>query len=78
MTRNPQAASSDYPIAQSYVGIVVRGCLMISKSFAQEFIQTTKGWERASCSNNATTATKITQEKREHDTEEAGGVLASW
>ena len=82
VTRHPLAASSDYPIAQSYVDIVLRGCLTISKSFAQEFIQTTKGWdpqgdqERPSCSDTTTTttiATKIMQEKREYDAEEEAG-----
>jgi hypothetical protein len=33
-----------YPIAQTYVDIMLRGCLSISKEFAQEFLQTTKGW----------------------------------
>ena len=32
------------PIAQSYVDIILRGCLTISKDFAKEFILTTQGW----------------------------------
>lgn len=72
VTRHPLPASSDYPIAQSYVDIVLRGCLTISTSFAQEFIQTTKGWyphsssqeqkqpSSSSSSSNYTTATTTT------------------
>lgn len=33
-----------YPITQSYVDIIMRGCLKISHDFAQMFLQTTKGW----------------------------------
>jgi hypothetical protein len=36
--------SPDYPIAQSYVDTILRGCLSISPEFAKEFIETTKGW----------------------------------
>jgi hypothetical protein len=41
----PTPATSDYPIAQSYVDIMLRGCLTISEEFTHEFIQTTKGWD---------------------------------
>lgn len=37
-------ASPDYPIAQSYVDVIIRGCLSISDEFAQSFMETTKGW----------------------------------
>ncbi|GKY96233.1 hypothetical protein MPSEU_000583200 [Mayamaea pseudoterrestris] len=36
------------PIAQSYVDIILRGCLTISEDFAKEFILTTGGWYIAS------------------------------
>ena len=37
-------AGRNHPIAQSYVDIILRGCLSISEEFAHEFIATTKGW----------------------------------
>ncbi|GKY99915.1 hypothetical protein MPSEU_000945100 [Mayamaea pseudoterrestris] len=36
------------PIAQSYVDIILRGCLTVSEDFAKEFILTTGGWFIAS------------------------------
>ncbi|KAL7473414.1 hypothetical protein ACHAXS_013868 [Conticribra weissflogii] len=33
-----------FPITQSYVDIIMRGCLQISHDFAHMFLQTTKGW----------------------------------
>lgn len=33
------------PIAQSYLDVVLEGCLAISKEFAEEFILSTEGWE---------------------------------
>jgi len=38
------APNPSYPITQSYVDIIVRGCLKISHDFAQMFLETTKGW----------------------------------
>jgi hypothetical protein len=43
--QSPVPATVNYPIAQSYVDIILRGCLTISEEFATEFIQTTKGWD---------------------------------
>lgn len=37
-------ADEDFPIAQSYVDIILRGCMGVSKEFARSFIETTKGW----------------------------------
>jgi hypothetical protein len=37
-------ADKDFPIAQSYLDIILRGCMGISKDFARSFIETTKGW----------------------------------
>lgn len=45
--QNPVPPSPQYPIAQSYVDIMLRGCLSISEEFAHEFIETTKGWHPA-------------------------------
>lgn len=33
-----------FPITQSYVDVIMRGCLSISKEFAQFFLETTHGW----------------------------------
>jgi hypothetical protein len=94
VTRHPLPASSDYPIAQSYVDIVLRGCLTISTSFAQEFIQTTKGWNphassqehkqpsSSSLSSNNTTATtttnRIMKEKREQEQQQEEEAAGGW
>lgn len=45
--QDPIPATPEYPIAQSYVDVMLRGCLTISEEFAEEFIQTTKGWHPA-------------------------------
>jgi len=34
-----------HPIPQSYVDIILRGCLSISPDFAKSFIDTTSGWQ---------------------------------
>ena len=33
-----------HPIPQSYVDVILRGCLKISRDFARSFIETTDGW----------------------------------
>ena len=35
---------SNFPIAQSYVDIILRGCVDISEGFALNFLETTDGW----------------------------------
>ena len=37
-------ADHEYPIMQSYVDIIMRGCLSIGKDFAMQFLQSTHGW----------------------------------
>jgi len=37
-------ANHKYPIMQSYVDIIVRGCLGISEEFTRKFLETTHGW----------------------------------
>jgi len=37
-------ANKNYPIAQSYVDIIMRGCLDYSHNFVEHFISTTHGW----------------------------------
>jgi len=41
---NPVPISPENPICQSYVDIMMRGCLSIAPEFAHQFLQTTKGW----------------------------------
>ena len=42
--KNPLYSDRDYPICQSYIDIILRGCLTISEEFAASFIETTTGW----------------------------------
>lgn len=42
--QRPMAPTPEYPIVQSYVDTILRGCLSISEQFAHDFISTTKGW----------------------------------
>mmetsp|Transcript_31262 Transcript_31262/g.74552 ORF Transcript_31262/g.74552 Transcript_31262/m.74552 type:complete len:318 (+) Transcript_31262:98-1051(+) len=37
-------ADRSFPITQSYIDIILRGCLSISKNFARRFLETTTGW----------------------------------
>lgn len=45
ITNQPEPPSADFPIAQSYVDVVLSGCMEIGHEFAMEFIATTHGWE---------------------------------
>ncbi|QDT98034.1 gamma-glutamylcyclotransferase family protein [Gimesia aquarii] len=45
ITNNAQNPSNMNPIAQSYIDVVLSGCIEISKKFAKEFVETTHGWE---------------------------------
>ncbi len=36
--------SKDFPIVQSYIDVVLTGCFELGKNFAEEFMNTTKGW----------------------------------
>jgi hypothetical protein len=42
--RDPIPADPSHPIPQSYVDIIIRGCLTISEEFARSVIDTTAGW----------------------------------
>mmetsp|Transcript_8236 Transcript_8236/g.17817 ORF Transcript_8236/g.17817 Transcript_8236/m.17817 type:complete len:341 (+) Transcript_8236:193-1215(+) len=44
LQREHRAADKNYPIHQSYVDIILRGCLSISEGFARSFLDTTNGW----------------------------------
>ena len=38
-------ATSSHPILQSYVDVIIKGCLEFSPEFASTFVTTTTGWE---------------------------------
>lgn len=42
---DPGFPSLDCPIAQSYVDVVLKGCLELGERFAAEFVHTTTNWE---------------------------------
>jgi hypothetical protein len=41
---DPLPPDDQYPIAQTYVDVILQGCLDIHADFAREFIEDTKGW----------------------------------
>lgn len=45
MQKDPMEADPSHPIPQSYVDIIIRGCLTISEDFARSFIENTHGWK---------------------------------
>ena len=42
--QNPMPVNDQCPIAQTYLDVILRGCLSISREFAQDFLVTTRGW----------------------------------
>jgi hypothetical protein len=42
--QDPMPVSPEYPIAQSYLDVILRGCMTISPEFAKDFLKTTRGW----------------------------------
>lgn len=47
ITSRPGEPSTAYPLVQSYIDVILTGCLAIGVDFAAEFIETTHGWETA-------------------------------
>jgi Gamma-glutamyl cyclotransferase, AIG2-like len=45
VTSRPGEPSHAYPLVQSYIDVILTGCLAIGLDFAVEFIETTSGWE---------------------------------
>lgn len=39
-----ESPNEEYPILQSYLDVVLEGCLDIGENFARDFIKTTDGW----------------------------------
>jgi hypothetical protein len=40
----PQPPDEEHPIAQTYVDVILQGCLNIHEDFARMFLESTKGW----------------------------------
>lgn len=47
VTRAPRSPSVAFPVAQSYVDVVLAGCLEVGLEFARQFVLTTTGWDKA-------------------------------
>lgn len=45
LPNEPGRPSTDCPIAQSYVDVVLAGCLEVGESFATEFVRSTTNWD---------------------------------
>ena len=45
IVRKPSLPTSPFPIAQSYLDVILMGCLDFGEPFAAEFVGTTSGWD---------------------------------
>jgi hypothetical protein len=45
VVKKPLTPTLEYPIAQSYLDVILTGCFDYGEIFASEFIQLTSGWE---------------------------------
>jgi hypothetical protein len=45
IVKKPLNPSQEFPIVQSYVDVILTGCLGFGEEFAAEFIRSTIGWE---------------------------------
>lgn len=45
LTPNIELPSDECPIIQSYVDVILSGCLAFDREFAREFVQTTSAWD---------------------------------
>jgi hypothetical protein len=59
--------SFQYPIAQSYVDTILRGCFSISDEFASEFVTTTKGWHPNEFHDDKSVSNIFIDENNNHD-----------
>ena len=50
----PMAPTIEYPIVQTYLDTILRGCLEINEEFAAEFLTTTAGWHSAFSTSSST------------------------
>jgi len=44
LQQDPSPVNVHCPLAQTYLDVIMRGCLTISHDFLAEFLQTTRGW----------------------------------
>jgi len=44
LQQDPSPISAQCPLAQTYLDVIMRGCLTISDDFLVEFLRTTRGW----------------------------------
>jgi hypothetical protein len=58
--KDPIPPDTSHPILQSYVDIIMRGCLSIHDDFARSFINTTVGW------TDTSTTTKDLERSKGH------------
>ena len=71
--QHPIPVTLECPVAQSYVDIILRGCLTISKEFAKEFIISTKGWHPSTdpplppSTSSSSASTIIISNKNDHE-----------
>lgn len=63
-------ADEEFPIAQSYVDIILRGCMGISEEFAESFITTTKGWSPEEVYGEGNSDDNVSDSDNEDQTEE--------
>jgi len=53
VVRRPQKPTEEFPILQTYVDVILSGCLEIGEDFAVEFVRTTYGWGHPWCDDRA-------------------------
>lgn len=46
ITHTPRFPTENNPITQSYVDVIVQGCIEQGEDFASEFVNTTEGWDK--------------------------------
>jgi hypothetical protein len=64
---NPFPATTCFPIVQTYVDVILRGCLTVSEEFAHEFIATTRGWDPAELSDYVSSSDEEGSSDKETD-----------
>jgi len=42
--KDPTAPTKEFPIRQSYIDVIISGCLEIGRGFTEDFIKGTSGW----------------------------------
>ena len=68
-------AEISFPITQSYVDIIMRGCLSISHDFARRFLQTTHGWWHDDVPRNQSAGETGTEQSSAVEVKSEGGIV---